>query len=99
MTETIAYRCECGRKYHTKQSAVRHEKICQCWTNPKFRTCKSCKWATKEKDSNGMEDEPQNLETWVQWKCNNPDYRDYHFHAAHKNAPDLNFNCAIWQQK
>jgi hypothetical protein len=47
-----------------------------------------------------MEDEPQFLHTWKQWKCNNPDFIfDIHFHPAHENAPDLCINCLKWVPK
>jgi len=46
-----------------------------------------------------MEDEPAYLHTWRQVECKNPLFKDYMFHPAHKNAPDLNINCPVWEQK
>ena len=101
MKEVKAYQCDCGRKFHTKKAAYLHETFaCKCWTNPKFKTCKTCKFGKQVKDSNGMESEPQHLHTWKQWQCSNPLFiYDTHFTAAHENAPDLNINCILWESK
>lgn len=100
MIETKAYKCECGKKYHTKRAAYLHEKVCKCWTNPIHRTCKTCKFGKQEYDSNGMEDEPNLLHSWKQWVCSNPKFNyDIHFKPAHPYAPDLNINCRVWEQK
>ncbi len=100
MIEVTAYKCDCGKKYHTKSAAKRHELNCKCWTNPKFKTCKSCKFCRVYEDSNGMEHQPQFLHTWKQIECTNPlfDY-DKHFTAAHFKAQDLNINCPVWANK
>lgn len=96
----VKYKCECGRKYSTKRLAENHEKCCTCWTNPKYRTCKTCKHGEQIRDSNGMEHEPQYLETWRVWECNNPEFNyDIHHHPAHANAPDLCINCIKWESK
>ncbi len=52
------------------------------------------------KDGNGMEHEPQYLQTWRYFDCQNPKFDEsIHFTAAHKNAPDLNINCPVWESK
>lgn len=99
MEVTIAYKAECGRKFHTKKACKKHELYCTCWTNPKYKTCKSCKFGKQVKDSNGMESDPQYLETWRQWQCSNPDFKEYMFTSAHKNAPDICINCPVWVNK
>lgn len=58
MEQTIAYKAECGKKFHTKKACLNHESWCRCWTNPKFKTCKSCLYGKQVKDSNGMEHDP-----------------------------------------
>lgn len=94
------YKCDCGRSYATKSVAVRHELVCQCWTNPKHQTCKTCKFGKQVIDTNGMEHEPQHLHTWKQWQCSNPRFvYKFHFKQAHRNAPDLNINCPVWENK
>ena len=94
------YIADCGKGYWTKKSCLQHEQNCKCWTNPKFKTCKTCKFAKVTHDSNGMEHEPQHLQTWVQIECENPEF-DYnrHFTEAHKKAKDLCINCPVWECK
>lgn len=99
MVERKAWQCDCGKNYFTKQGAKNHEKVCVCWTNPKYKTCLTCKFYRVFTDSNGMEHEPYNLETWKQVKYTNPLFKDYMFHAVHKNAPDINMNCPVWENK
>lgn len=100
MIEIKAWKCECGKNYFTKKAAYLHEKVCKCWTNPKWRTCKTCKFGKLTTDTNGMEREPQFLHTWMQWECSNPIFNeDLHFTAAHEKAPDLNINYPVWENK
>lgn len=100
MIEIKAYKCECGKKFYTKKAAINHEKVCKCWTNPKHRTCKTCKYGHLQYDSNGMEHEPQNLHTWHEWVCKNPEYKsELHHTPAHEKVPDLNINCPVWVSK
>lgn len=100
MIEIKAYKLDCGKKFFTKKAAEKHERECKCWTNPKWRTCKTCKFGSLEWDSNGMDDEPALLHTWRQWQCKNPAFVfDLHFTMAHENAPDLCINCPVWASK
>jgi len=94
------YIADCGKGFWDKKSCVRHEENCKCWTNPAFRTCKTCKFASVYQDSNGMEDNLQCLQTWTVIECTNPKFKeDKHFTAAHENALDLNVNCPVWEGK
>lgn len=97
MEQIKAYKCGCGKVYIGKRACRLHEEKCTSWKHPKHRTCKSCKFGKQVSDSNGMEHEPQFLQTWRQWQCKNPLFKDYMFHEAHKNAPDLNINCPVWE--
>ena len=94
------YYAECGRAYWSKKACLAHEAICNCWTNPKLKTCKTCKFGEQITDSNGMEHEPQYLHTWKQWECRNPkfDY-DIHFTPAHETVSDLCINCPVYESK
>lgn len=92
------YIADCGKGYWSKSSCTQHEQNCKCWTNPKFKTCKTCKFAKVVHDSNGMEHEPQYLQTWTQIECQNPNFDyDKHFTAAHEKAEDLCINCPVWE--
>jgi len=96
VTRYVSY---CGRGYWKKSTCLSHEINCKCWTNPKLRTCKTCKFYTRYKDSNGMEHEPQYFQTWVQNECTNEKFNEYEpfLNVAHEKAPDLYINCPLWQ--
>jgi len=86
MIEVTAYKTDCGKVYQHKSSALTHEKKCRCWKNPKFRTCLSCRFKKNiPVDFLGCTND--NLDTNI------------HFNAAHKNAPNLNINCILWEAK
>jgi len=92
-----SYYSPCRKGFWNKNAAEQHEKNCKCWTNPKFKTCKTCDWGVDQHDSNGMEHEPHNLQTWRNWECTNPQFNyDKHFKAAHEKAPTLCINCPVW---
>jgi len=95
MKKIEAYQSDCGKKFFNKQTAKRHEIICKCWSNPNQKTCISCKFGEFIKDSNGMEDEPQYLQTWRQWDCKNPDWNyDLHYtQAQNDTTKSLCINC------
>lgn len=94
------YIADCGKGFWNKSAAINHDDVCRCWKNPKFRTCKACKHLKIENDSNGMEDEPQFLQTWKNLVCTNPEFiHDVHFTPAHENASDLCINCPVWEPK
>lgn len=96
----IKYKADCGRKFSRKSAAEKHETVCKCWTNPKHKTCKTCKFGRLINDSNGMHHEPQYLHTWREWECQNSGFcYDEHFTRAHEKAPDLNINCPLWVAK
>jgi hypothetical protein len=63
------YYADCGRGFWKKSQALTHDENCKCWKNPKFKTCISCKFKNFGEDSNGMEHEPQFLETWTTNNC------------------------------
>lgn len=99
-TRVTRYISDCGRGFWSKAKCLKHEENCKCWTNPKHRTCKTCKFAKVVNDSNGMEHEPQFLQQWTWIDCQNPDFNvDIHFTEAHEKAPDLCINCPVWQSK
>jgi len=86
MIEIIAFKTDCGKVYQQKYSAKEHEKRCRCWKNPKFKTCLSCKFGHKTFDESvGCQNSEMDM--------------DIHFNAAHKNAPNLNINCILWEPK
>jgi len=94
------YIADCGKGYWDKKSCLNHEKNCKCWTNPKYRTCKTCKHGKQSINTNGMESETQFLQTWKEWYCTNPNFNyDKHFTPAHEKASDLCINCPVWTSK
>ena len=89
------YYAECGRGFWKKRQALDHEKKCKCWKNPKFKTCISCKHKCIIDDSNGMESEPQFLETWKTNMCDSSDMGI----AAHKDFDYIRMYCQAYEQK
>jgi hypothetical protein len=74
----------CGRGFWDKNKCLIHEQNCKCWTNPKYKTCKTCKHGRNSRDEG--------------WQCDNPRFvYDIHFTPAHKNAEDLCINCPVWE--
>ena len=92
------YIADCGRGFWNKKTCLEHEQNCKCWTNPAFRTCKTCEFAHEFTDSNGMDGHESH--TWRAIECKNPafDY-DLHFNIAHENADQLCVNCTQWKYK
>lgn len=68
------YYSDCGRGFWKKQQALTHDENCKCWKNPKLKSCLSCKHKSFIKDSNGMEHEPQYLQTWDENTCKHSGY-------------------------
>lgn len=67
--KVLRYYADCGRGFWKKQKAISHDKNCVCWTNPALKCCLSCKHKNFITDSNGMENEPQYLQTWQENQC------------------------------
>ena len=92
--KVIRYYADCGRGFWKKQKALTHDKNCQCWVNEKHRTCLTCKHKNFAIDSNGMEHDPQYLQTWVSNECCNQNGI-----PAHENAQHIIKNCLSWEPK
>lgn len=88
--ETKAYITECGKKYWSRSGATKHEGICQCWKNPKFKTCASCEHGRLD----------GNYDDWG-WKCQNDEFvRSRHFNKAENDKTNsLCINCPKWEQR
>lgn len=92
--KVIRYYSDCGKGFWSKQKALTHDKNCTCWKNPKFQTCLTCKHKNFINDSNGMEHEPQYLQTWVSNECK---YSEKGIHA-HKDYEHIRKYCPFWEQ-
>ena len=91
----LRYYSDCGKGFWSKQKAILHDKNCKCWKNPKFKTCITCKHKNFIKDSNGMEHEPQYLQTWDSNECKNSEYGV----PAHKDYEHIRKYCPFWEPK
>jgi len=89
------YISECGRGYWNKSTCLSHEKNCKCWKNPKFQTCLTCKHKSFIKDSNGMEHEPQYLQTWDENNCEHSEFGV----PAHVDYEHIRMYCQFWETK
>lgn len=89
------YYSDCGRGFWKKQQAVTHDINCTCWKNPKFKTCISCIHKSFVKDSNGMEHEPQFLETWDSNNCIHSESGS----PVHEKFDHIRRNCNFYECK
>ena len=75
---------DCGRGFWNKKACLKHEEVCKCWTNPKYKTCKTCFFAWVDGEDG--------------WQCDNKEFNyDLHFTPAHEKANDLCINCPVWK--
>jgi len=93
--KVIRYYSDCGRGFWKKNQALTHDQNCKCWKNPKFKGCLSCKHKNIVKDSNGMEDEPQFLDTW---DTNNCKYSGLGI-AVHPDFDHIRKMCPKYEEK
>jgi len=93
--KVLRYYADCGRGFWRKQQAITHDENCKCWKNPKFKSCLSCKLQNIVKDSNGMENEPQFLQTW---KTNNCKHSDSGI-PVHNDYDHIRKNCPFYEPK
>lgn len=89
------YYSDCGRGFWVKSKAIAHDKNCKCWKNPKFKTCITCKNKKIVKDSNGMEHEPQFLQSWEVNNCKHSESGI----PVHKDIEYIRKNCPFWISK
>lgn len=89
------YYSDCGRGFWKKQQAITHDENCKCWKNPKFKTCISCVHKCMRTDSNGMEQEPQYLQTWEYNDCKHSDKGV----SVHKDFEHIRKNCPLHELK
>jgi hypothetical protein len=91
--KVLRYYSDCGRGFWKKQQAITHDENCKCWKNPKFKCCLSCRFKNIIKDSNGMEHEPQFLQTWDMNYCNHSESGI----AAHQNFEHIRKYCQFYE--
>jgi hypothetical protein len=89
------YYSDCGRGFWKKQQAINHDENCKCWKNPKLRSCISCKHKSFIVDSNGMENEPQFLQTWNANSCNHSNSGT----PVHPEFDHIRKYCNFYEQK
>ena len=93
--KVLRYYSYCGRGYWNKKSAIIHDENCKCWKNPKFKGCLSCKHKNIINDSNGMENEPQYLQTWDSNQCKHSEFGV----PAHKDFEHIRIYCPFYEPK
>jgi len=92
------YFAECGREFKRKYSAIHHEKVCVCWSNPKNRTCKTCKYSSVIIDSaSSYETGEYHSKKWNTCKLDIDHYTK--FWNQKNDEVDVNINCAFWESK
>jgi hypothetical protein len=89
------YIADCGKGFWSKKDCLNHEDTCRHWTNPKMKTCKTCRHGCRDK---GYEDHgSMGLETWDYWECNN----EKNTKDSHSGGPEsvdyLSVGCAFYE--
>lgn len=82
------YIAECGRGFWSKTACLHHEEVCQCWKNPKYKTCLTCSNLSK------FTDVTEDIR-----ECMNPLVDESLLTPCHENAPDIFKNCPFWVLK
>lgn len=91
--KVIRYYSDCGRGFWKKQQALQHDENCKCWKNPKFYSCLSCANKDFRVDSNGMDHEPQFLQTWNDNNCQHSESGI----PVHEDFEHIRKNCSFWK--
>jgi hypothetical protein len=76
------YKCECGKAFIKKSSAIHHETVCKCWKHPILKTCYTCKNTIIYSDSD-------NYQNWR--------YRDCLVGVENWTYDYINVNCTKWE--
>ena len=92
------YYADCGRGYWKKVHAINHEKTCICWTNPKMRCCKSCKYHKTQYDNNDH-DAGYPGEGFIDECLAGVEYDSPDWTYANEKAKTLNINCPKWETR
>jgi hypothetical protein len=93
--KVIRYYSDCGRGFWRKATAIAHDNNCKCWKNPKIKSCLTCKFKNFVTDSNGMEHEPQYLQTWSENACEHSESGV----AVHPEFDQIRKHCPNWVSK
>ena len=89
----IRFKAICGRTFASKQGAIRHEKACMCFTNPAYKSCRTCK---HEGDLYNDSDGSDNV--WPMKDCNHPESGliDFDLFSISSKALDC-IGCPFWE--
>ena len=96
MKPVVAWECRyCGTVVKWKSSMYRHEK--QCNQNPQKRSCRTCRYLTKEtEDTAGWNEPPAIVFTWA---CRAGAYRDEVYNPVTGEGFLRNGMCPDWKIK
>ena len=90
------YMAECGRGFWSKTACLHHEEACQCWKNPKHRTCLTCAKYSKHTEV----DEGQGYyNAYTVNDCNHVSIDESILTPCHENVPYIYKNCPYWVLK
>lgn len=90
------YYAECGRGFWSKAACLYHEEVCQCWKNPKHKTCLTCGKYSKHI---GTDEGEGYSNSYTVNDCEHADPDDSRLTPCHENAPDIFKNCPFWVLK
>jgi hypothetical protein len=83
--KVIRYYADCGKGFWKKPAALAHDISCKCWTNPRNKTCKTCKYGEKI---------PYETDTGFGggWQCNHLTHDEEHA-GAPKDIKYISVKC------
>jgi len=74
---------DCGRGFWVKSKCETHEVNCTCWKNPRNQTCKTCVYATPDRDDSRN----------TYYECGNPNFTD---HTNELGLDYISVKCPLW---
>jgi len=83
--KVLRYYADCGKGFWKKVTALDHETSCKCWTNPRNKTCKTCKYGEK------IPYEPDTGDG-AYYECNHPNHNEEHA-GAPKGIKYISVKC------
>jgi hypothetical protein len=83
----------CEKEYRTVAGAKAHERVCKCFTNPKFRACNTCK------HNNGVVKDGDEYQSWAYVDCIHPTSQEIDFDKFKIPNSTISscVNCPSWE--
>ena len=90
------YMAECGRGFWSKTACLHHEEVCQCWKNPKYKTCLTCAKYSKHTE---VDEGEGYYNSFTLNDCPHVESDESRLTPCHEHASDIYKNCPYWVLK